>query len=235
MKKTFAVVFLLLSTVVFAHKVSIFATEQNGKIDVYGYFSDGTPAKNSQVEVYDALSGKLLLSGKTDSNGFFEFTPPQGVKELKIVLYSGLGHKAVTTYQLEGNSFQTTTTQGKEKTTPSEGNITTTNLGTESIKVPSNVEKIQLILYTADGKKEIFTFKVGGNQTLTKVEQKNVNQTAENSKSSNEQEELQKIRQIVNKETAFPWAKVFCGIGWILGIFGILEFIYARRGKNKAD
>ena len=235
---------MLLSGLTFAHKVSIFASEQNGVVDVYGYFSDGTPAKKSDVEVYDAVTGKLLLKGKTDENGLFEFKVPAGEKELRIVLYAGLGHKAVQTLQVNTSPQQTPSTANESgnrssSATPSVTNKTEIkNSGGYSLKIPAGVEKVEIVFYYPGGEKTVYTFEVGGrnSQNPQKVVKTTDNTGGQIVKptANEEKRELSHIRQIVNKETAFPWGKVFCGIGWILGIFGAWDLI-ARRLKKKTN
>ncbi len=213
--------------VAFAHKVSLFVSTQNGYADVYGYFSDGTPAKGSTVEVYDAKSEKLLLKGKTDRNGFYEFKIPKGVSKLKIVLYAGLGHKAVQTLSVGSAEQQPQATKGEEN---AKGRVEnkTSNVN-EILKIPQNVEKVQIIFYTASGK-EVLTFMVGSLNVQKAVSVEGENKKGiPNSEPPSEKEVLQKIRKEVQRETAFPWFKVFCGIGWILGIFGILNLVHGRR------
>ncbi len=221
--------FLSLPFLTFAHKVSEFISEQNGVVDVYGYYSDGTPAKHSDVEVYDALTGKLLLKGKTDENGLFEFKTPPGVSKIKVILYAGLGHKAVSTYALSAESAQTTPEANTSNRTAAAENPKQTP-SVQSLTIPPGVERVKLIFITSSGGRKVYTFRLSGikSEQTQKVEPSS--QTpAVKPQPNNEKAELQKIRQIVQKETSFPWEKVFCGIGWILGIFAILSFIYGKK------
>ena len=59
------------STPALAHKVRIFAWEEGGNIMTESKFSGGNPAKNATVSVVDSASGKELLSGTTDMDGYF--------------------------------------------------------------------------------------------------------------------------------------------------------------------
>ena len=161
---------------VFAHRVDVYAEYYGGKIDVFGYFSDGTPAKHADVKLYSP-DGKLLFEGKTDQSGRIEIPPPKGVGKVKIVLYAGLGHKAETTLVLPNN--QTTTGKLNNQTTQSGGK--TTNL---------------------QGEKTYNQSQKGENPPPPKL------------------------------KPAFTWREIFCGFGWILGIFGLLAFV--KCGKTKS-
>ncbi len=82
---------LMPASVVFAHKVNIFAYVEGDTVYTESYFPDGTKVKDGMVEVYDS-QGMKLLEGKTDEKGEFSFKPPKK-DDLKIVLIASLGHK----------------------------------------------------------------------------------------------------------------------------------------------
>ncbi len=79
-----------------AHKIRIFAWEEDGIIKTETQFSGGRVAKNAAITVNNG-NNKELLSGATDDQGIFNFTIPQAAKEnrfdLNIVVNSGDGHK----------------------------------------------------------------------------------------------------------------------------------------------
>ena len=82
---------LMPASVVFAHKVNIFAYAEGDTVYTESYFSDGTKVKGGIVEVYDSQETKLL-EGKTDKKGEFNFRPPKK-DDLEIVLIASMGHK----------------------------------------------------------------------------------------------------------------------------------------------
>lgn len=80
-----------------AHKVSAYAYREGDKVIGECYFVDGSPCKDSKVEVYNEDGGKILET-VTDEKGRFNFkTSNNG--ELKIVIPAGEGHMAE--YRLE--------------------------------------------------------------------------------------------------------------------------------------
>ncbi len=82
---------LMMASVVFAHKVNIFAYMEGDTVYTESYFPNGTKVKGGIVEVYDS-QGTKLLEGKTDENGQFNFKPLKK-DDLKIVLLASMGHK----------------------------------------------------------------------------------------------------------------------------------------------
>ena len=83
---------LLLAGTAQAHKVNLFAYAQDGTVYVEGYFSDGTPVSDAQVQVLDSTGGKQV-QGQTDAQGLFDASIPV-VDDLTIVLHAGMGHRA---------------------------------------------------------------------------------------------------------------------------------------------
>lgn len=86
--------FLLLGTsLVFAHKVQIFAYVEKNEVFTESYFADGSPVKGGTIEAY-TKDGSKVAEGKTDEKGTFSFALPKDPVGLKIVLDAGMGHRA---------------------------------------------------------------------------------------------------------------------------------------------
>lgn len=92
---------LMTSSVVFAHKVNIFAYMEGDTVYTESYFPDGRKVEGGIVEVYDS-QGSKLLEGKTDEDGEFNFKPPKK-DNLRIVLLASMGHK--NTYTLSADEL----------------------------------------------------------------------------------------------------------------------------------
>jgi len=111
---------LALPSIARAHRVNVFAYVEDGTIHTESYFSGGAPCRECKIEVSDG-SGKLLLTGKTDEQGEFSFTPPiRG--DMKIVLWAGMGHRAEYTLKAEelpdSTATKKPTTQQPKKPRP---------------------------------------------------------------------------------------------------------------------
>jgi nickel transport protein len=86
-----ALVSMMFTATALAHKVSLFAYVEAGKVYTESYFADGSPVEGGRVLVYDSQN-KLLLKGVTDKKGFFNFVVPK-VDDLTIVIEATMGHK----------------------------------------------------------------------------------------------------------------------------------------------
>lgn len=89
---------IFLSNSAYAHKVSTYAYREGDKVSGECYFVDGSPCRNSKVEVYD-LRGQKITETITDEKGRYSFTTKEK-GELRIVIPAGEGHRAE--YKLEG-------------------------------------------------------------------------------------------------------------------------------------
>mgnify|MGYP000324329977 CR=1 FL=1 len=82
-----------------AHKVYIFAYVDGNKIFTSSGYSKKNRVQNGTLEVQDAASGKVLLTGTTDVKGDFNFDIPEearaGHLDLNLVILAGEGHRAV--------------------------------------------------------------------------------------------------------------------------------------------
>ena len=82
-----------------AHKASVYAFSEEGRIYIEGYFFDGAPCKECPVEVRADLGGSVLLEGSTDEQGHLEFAAPEAYP-LYLKMAAGQGHAA--SFVLEG-------------------------------------------------------------------------------------------------------------------------------------
>jgi len=81
-----------------AHKVNIFAYVDGNSIVTDSGYSRSRRVHDGVVEVYDAGTGELLLSGRTDQKGMFSFAIPERARQenmnLRLLLKAGEGHQA---------------------------------------------------------------------------------------------------------------------------------------------
>lgn len=83
--------FFLSTMPALAHKINVFAHAAAGQVYVESYFADGRPVKQSRILVFDSTQA-LLLEGKTDDEGLFDFPIPK-VDTLTIEIREILGHR----------------------------------------------------------------------------------------------------------------------------------------------
>lgn len=93
---------VFISTAADAHKIRVFAYENDGSIVAEAKFSSGRPAKNVEIKVL-ADNQDTLISGVTDNSGEYRFSTeiirqnPAG--NLTIIVNDGSGHRG--TWELE--------------------------------------------------------------------------------------------------------------------------------------
>ena len=188
----------------FAHKISVFTDVEDGKVNVMSYFNDGTPCKNSKVEVIDAKTGKILLTGKTNADGEFSFTPPK-ITDLKVVVEAELGHKVES-------EIPASELSGVEETADQQADANTTTVETDK----SNIEGGAQLKETVSS------------QELEKIVNKAVKEAVKKELKPIRDELLQ-IKMALTKPT---FSEIFGGIGWIIGIFGVGAYFSSRNRKG---
>lgn len=81
-----------------AHRVNIFAYVDGDSVVTESGYSRTNRVSGGVIEVYDAASGELLLTGKTNNVGFFRFKIPERARkeglDLRLLLKAGVGHQA---------------------------------------------------------------------------------------------------------------------------------------------
>ncbi len=87
---------LCLAEASLAHKVNIFAYVDGNTVVSESGYSRTRRVHDGIVEVRDAASGKVVLSGSTDKDGRFAFDIPDearsGKMDLRLLLKAGTGH-----------------------------------------------------------------------------------------------------------------------------------------------
>jgi nickel transport protein len=88
-----------------AHRVNLFAYVDGDSVFTESGYSRSRRVNKGVVEVHDAASGKLLLTGTTDGEGRYSFPIPaearEGKMDLLLVLKAGEGHQAEWTVKYD--------------------------------------------------------------------------------------------------------------------------------------
>jgi len=90
--------FFLLFSSSFAHKLNIFLSQENEKVQVSSYFASGSFCKNCKIEVI-TLDNKLLIESKTDEKGEFIFDKPENSVFVRVEAIGG--HAVKTKYEID--------------------------------------------------------------------------------------------------------------------------------------
>jgi len=194
----------LFFNIAFAHKVSIFAYSEGGMIYTESYFPDGSPVVNGEIQVYDS-SNKLILKGRTDNKGIYNFKIPK-IDDLKIVLLASMGHRAE--FVLKKGDISTI---DKENGNLKNESISKSKIGEISVQNKIGVNK------TSDN--EALSM---GNVTADEIRKIVSEEVAK---------ELKPIaRGIAKLEENKPGpTEIIGGIGYIIGLIGITMFFLAKK------
>jgi len=96
-----ALLILFFFLIASAHSVILWAYVEKGQVYVEAFTQNGTKIKHAKLAVLDK-AGNILLEGKTDTEGKFNFIPP--VKdEMTIVMVVDDAHK--TEFKLKAEDF----------------------------------------------------------------------------------------------------------------------------------
>jgi nickel transport protein len=97
---------LALTPAASAHRVHVMG--QVDSIQVKAWYGGGAPMTDAEVEIYTIRNGEeeLYLTGSTDEEGLFYFTPKLGVSEYKVVASAEGGHRGEEIINLESGAGQ---------------------------------------------------------------------------------------------------------------------------------
>jgi len=197
---------IMLPSRALGHKVNVFAYADAEKVYTESYFNDGSPCKDSLIQVYDS-AGAELLSGKTDEKGTLSFGIPKRT-DLRIVLTASMGHKAE--YLLPVSELPGTGAAGAEGDVPSP--VTDDTSKTEEI-ADQNSEGVSGELPT----------------TITLDHIRSVVEEAV--ERSIERRMVPLIHSMARSRTGrVPLTDIIGGIGYIFGIMGIILYFKKRGG-----
>ncbi len=209
-----------------AHKVSIFAYAEDEKVFAEGYFVDGSKAKNSRIEVFDARSGKKLLEVKTNKKGEASFKIPE-VAPLKLVITASMGHK--NDYTISENEVREAMGSKEQEVRSKEQEVRSKEQGARSkeqeVRSEESEDREQI---TESGPQipETTGALPAASQGLSSSEiEAIVDRTLE--------KKLRPIKNIllqIQESSSKPGiSEILGGIGYILGLMGIVMYFKSRR------
>ncbi|MCV6607959.1 MAG: hypothetical protein OIF32_07100 [Campylobacterales bacterium] len=93
----YIVLFFLLLTFSFGHKINLFITEEEGSLEIYSYFANGNPCNSCQVLIKSG--GENVVDDKLNTEGKYFYTPK--TKEIEIIVDATGGHRVSEIVQIE--------------------------------------------------------------------------------------------------------------------------------------
>ena len=186
----------------YAHGVYVFAWVEGDTVYVESKFSGGKKVKAGKIIVTDP-QGAELLSGTTNDRGEFSFKVPKRT-DLKIELLAGAGHRAEWTIPVSEFGLS------DKKEPPSQAEAAETR-PLNSLKSKNETDAAEKM------------------KTLSGLTQKDLQSAVE--------EALEKklkpvMKMLAESKQRGPTAKdIFSGIGYIIGLAGIVAYIRSRKKK----
>lgn len=199
---------LLFVSLANAHKVNIYAYAEDSMVHSESYFVDGTKCKNSVLEVFDGRNGTKLLEGKTDEEGKFSFKIPK-VTSLKLVLHASMGHQADFTI----GEDEVREAMGMKQPPKS-----------SSVKVPSKSESS-----TSMNTQKKETAEISELKGVSESEIEAIVESVIDRKLKPMERMLVKLQESSGKPGI---TEIIGGIGYIIGILGIVAYFKARKGMK---
>ncbi|MDR1855772.1 MAG: cobalamin biosynthesis protein CbiL [Desulfovibrio sp.] len=127
----------------YAHRVSVFAWVNGDMVETESGFSRGNPVVQGTITAFDAVSGDQLAQGVTDAEGRYAFPVPAAIRGsghgLRIRVDAGEGHRSewiLDAGDIPGSSGEGRTLQA-EATPPSGKGYPSPGKGTPSPETPS--------------------------------------------------------------------------------------------------
>ncbi|ACS79945.1 hypothetical protein [Maridesulfovibrio salexigens] len=194
------ILLLIMSTPSFAHRVNVFAYVEGDTVFTESYFSKKKKVHQGKIEILNADTGKVLLTGVTDDGGLFDFPIPEAIKMdrngLLINLQASEGHRGDWTLTAD-EIFPNSPAENKPTITTSSAQ------SSEPVPMTSSVD-------TTTSSAEIAQL------------------TAQVEKLTNKVETLKRL--IISQQEKGPGVnEIFSGIGYILGLFGVAAFFLSRK------
>ena len=205
----------------FAHKVNIFAYVDGKNIVADCFFSKSDKVNHGVVSITDAQTGAVLATGTTDEKGALTIpVPPQAIAtghDLKLVLKAGEGHQGdIMVHASEFAALKASAPAKAPEPAPAQ------NAKAEAKPRPAAKPDAK----TAPGTPSAAAPAAIDEAALTRIVTQAVDQSMES--------KLAPVKRMLmeSAEKGASPTEVAGGIGYIVGLFGIMAFAASRR-KNR--
>ena len=209
----------------FAHKVNIFAYVDGKNIVADCFFSKSDKVNHGVVSITDAQTGAVLATGTTDDKGALTIpVPPQAIAtghDLKLVLKAGEGHQGdIMIHASEFAALKASATAKAAEAAPAKA------AKTEAKSRPAAKGETKTDAKTAPGTPSAAAPAAIDEAALTRIVTQAVDQSMES--------KLAPVKRMLmeSAEKGASPTEVAGGIGYIVGLFGIMAFAASRR-KNR--
>ena len=212
-------IFLILSMVAFvppalAHRVLVYAYAEGDTIHTESKFVPDTPVQQGKILVVDQKTDKVLLTGQTDDQGKFSFKiPAEAVAQkldLKIVVEAAMGHRGE--WLLKADSYLT--------------GVNPEEAGAAAPVAPSPAAAVAPTSEAPATPTPPVPPEIRAPAVDRKMLEDALNKALER--------QLAPIKEMLTELTIHRTspADIIGGIGYILGIFGLLAYFQSKKRKD---
>jgi nickel transport protein len=195
----------------FAHRVNVFAYVEGDTVHVECSYSRSDRVRFGEIDVTDAASGQSYLTGKTDAQGNFSFGVPEAARQakadLRILLKAGEGHQNDWTVKYDEYAAAAPSSPARPEAA--------STLPAAAPATPQSPASAQAV-------------------TAAPADAAAMRALLETTVEAAVEKKIAPIRKILldEKEKGPGFAEIFGGIGWLVGIAGLLAYVKSRHGKN---
>ena len=204
-----------------AHRVNVFAYVEGDTVHVECSYSKSDRVRFGEVEVSDPATGKVYLTGKTDEKGNFAFPVPAEARaakaDLRLRLRAGEGHQNDWTVAAdEYLSAAPTASAAPSAAAPQSGKSAP---AAPAVAVPA--QTAPAVATTAA-------------PALPPVDMAALQATVQAAVEAGVEKKIAPLRKILldEKEKGPGLTEIFGGIGYLLGIAGLLAYARSRGGRS---
>lgn len=212
-------VILMWSASSLAHGLNVYAWLENDKIIVECNFGKDRPAKDAAVQILDSEYNNVLVKGKTDATGHFVFTVPQVVRDghgLIVDVNAGEGHH--NEWKMDASELYSAAalTAGFDEAA----------LDAAARNKPGNSVPDHVHVRTVPQNAQNIPMPAGATPLSMEQAKTLINEALES--------KLGPIRhELAARNAAGPtMAEIIGGLGWIVGMAGIILYFRARRARK---
>lgn len=202
-----------------AHRVNLFAWLEGDNVIVQCGFNRSNPVRGGHITVYDSTDGRIVATGITNENGNYAFRVPTVVRQghgLRIVVNAGEGH--ASEYAMNASEFYEAAAleAGFEQDNIAAGRLdaATARSRPESAAPRESAPSPATVGIVAEG---------GSPRTAMTAD--DVRSIVEKSL----ERHLAPIHRALGTDDGISIGDIFAGLGWIIGIVGIICYFRSRR------
>ena len=203
-----------------AHRVNVFAYVEGDTVHVECSYSKSDRVRFGEVEVSDPATGKVYLTGKTDEKGNFAFPVPAEARaakaDLRLRLRAGEGHQNDWTVAADEYLSAAPTAPAAPSAAAPQSEKSAPAAPAAAVSTPTSPAAVTAA------------------PAQTPVDMAALQATVQAAVEAGVEKKIAPLRKILldEKEKGPGLTEIFGGIGYLLGIAGLLAYARSRGGRS---